>query len=405
MEDDIFKPHTLAYQMYDKENHAVLSVPGFEQTILPLCTFQLPKGPYQKLQYAVDSTEHSQNKVLAEQHTCDLTISLHTYEVFASLRAGHRLQLMNILRELKAGSLLLAAPEVRILFTQALWQVGPSDNASEYREAHIDLSEPKFCHALLEVMSTILTTIEDNWTERGTLLILVTLVRRVLSMAPDGTVIEVAADLLRACARTGLAWLQTILTAPTPTEGEDAAASPLLDLALICRSIYDLDDCYIDLMLWDAESIANFAYCASLVHDNTPADIKTLPLATQLLLTADQYLAVRLEARLRLLITGNRSIFDLALSRIWSTFTSSTGWDALEGTKNQWVKSKRVHNGVAAETVHYDLLKGLLLINGIPFGRLPHNYTVHPTFRRLFKEVSVLNIEGFHRTDHHHSGI
>src|SRR3954452_18714611 len=36
--------------------------------------------------------------------------------------------------------------------------------------------------------------------------------------------------------------------------------------------------------------------------------------------------------------------------------------------------------------VHFNLLDGKLLVNGIPLSRLSEDYETHPTYRRLFKD-------------------
>jgi hypothetical protein len=64
------------------------------------CKMQLSMGPYRVLQYAVDGTSHTSNMVLSGQLNCPKELSIHEYLAFGNLRAGHRLQWLNILREL-----------------------------------------------------------------------------------------------------------------------------------------------------------------------------------------------------------------------------------------------------------------------------------------------------------------
>ena len=40
-----------------------------------------------------------------------------------------------------------------------------------------------------------------------------------------------------------------------------------------------------------------------------------------------------------------------------------------------------------AQEVHYNLLSGQLLVEGLPLGRMQSHYTSHPTYVELFGEV------------------
>ncbi|KFZ04179.1 hypothetical protein V502_10348 [Pseudogymnoascus sp. VKM F-4520 (FW-2644)] len=51
-------------------------------------TFQLPSGSYETLQYALDNTTHTSNKVLASQSACPKALNFHEFYAFATLRSG-----------------------------------------------------------------------------------------------------------------------------------------------------------------------------------------------------------------------------------------------------------------------------------------------------------------------------
>jgi hypothetical protein len=76
-----------------------------------------------------------------------------------------RLQWLNIIRELEAGSLTLRNEEVHTLLTQAAWQLGPQSSEGMVREWHEDLNHSNFRSLLYEVCSNILLSVRANWRE------------------------------------------------------------------------------------------------------------------------------------------------------------------------------------------------------------------------------------------------
>jgi hypothetical protein len=88
---------------YRKKNWACSESGCFD--IREMCTFNLPEGPYKDMQTWTEDTLHTSNEVIANQHKCLAQISLHEFDAFGVLRSGHRLQWLNIARELQARNL------------------------------------------------------------------------------------------------------------------------------------------------------------------------------------------------------------------------------------------------------------------------------------------------------------
>ena len=88
-----FSNNALQYQPFDTHQQCWLEEQIESPTLDKWCTMQLPKGPYERLQYAVDSNAHAQNEVIADQDLCSPAMSLHQFISFGSLRAdGERTQ-------------------------------------------------------------------------------------------------------------------------------------------------------------------------------------------------------------------------------------------------------------------------------------------------------------------------
>jgi hypothetical protein len=79
--------------------------------------------------------------------------------------------------------------------------------------------------------------------------------------------------------------------------------------------------------------------------------------------------------------------YDRALSKLWlGSRGSLLSWHALARPDSRWISC--VTGGEVQQTVHYDILTGLLLINGNPLGRLPQEIVEHATYASILGEVS-----------------
>ena len=89
----LYVNNALQYKLHDRQGQSWVANEVDVPSLQSKCITRLPSGPYANLQYAVDSTDHEQNKVIADQESCSRDISIHEYIAFGSLRAeGERVQ-------------------------------------------------------------------------------------------------------------------------------------------------------------------------------------------------------------------------------------------------------------------------------------------------------------------------
>lgn len=160
----------LQYKLYDKQYKSWATAPFTGTTFAKFGTFKLPpNSPYQHLRYALEGTTHSSNQVLADQYDCPKDLSLHEHIAHGTLRSGARLQWMNIVRGIEEDILTFGAEEVKLLHTQAAWQIGHlCDDGS--REWHNELNDPNFGELLVsESARRLLRRVEANWLEANAL--------------------------------------------------------------------------------------------------------------------------------------------------------------------------------------------------------------------------------------------
>lgn len=355
------------------------------------CTLKLPAGPYRGLQYAVNNTIHTSNEVIASQADCSEALTLHEFYAFGTLRSGHRLQWRNIARELTARVLNLNCHETHALFTQAAWQVGPLNVGETCRESHVDLEEEEFGKSLLSALDDAVGTIEGSWQGATAARIFVALATRLLSLSLSDVIREGCFRFLGRARAISLRWTREL--GQKLQEGQKEELKVLnartFEMALTCRGTFDVDPHHLPNLLKLDEDIAVLNECSIIVHDRCPVVIDDLPVPIRTLLRRHWRLSHTLEPILRKRILENRNGLDITVGRLWAGYVPGSPWTALETPSERWlVTNTSSERGFSSMLVHYNLLDGSLLVNGSPLTRLPRPYESHPTFRRLFGEVT-----------------
>jgi hypothetical protein len=360
-----------------------------------ICTFKLPEGPYQKLQYTINSTRHTPNEVISRQHECPKALSFHEYIAFGFLRAGHRLQWLNIVRELRTRTLTFRNEAVNILLMQAAWYTGPpnTENPSATRECFTILEDTAFGHNLLQELGSMLTSIEANWLEGVSAKSIIWLTTRLLTVASSLDVRNCAFCLLRRARAVTLKWTRQLTTHIQKCEKEDQLEDlkiRALEMAAICRATYDVDHGDFWHVLSSGADVATLVECAIIIHNNTPPKLDHLSPQTHFLLDRDRRLSAALKEHLERLIFSSNDGLNRCILRMWSAYKQGSLWGMSD---SRWIKTKTAAiSGNASQEVQYNLLSGQLLVDGLPLGRMGTDYILHPTYTRLFLEVSALDL-------------
>ncbi|CAD0047260.1 unnamed protein product [Aureobasidium pullulans] len=128
--------NSLQYDTWDRTGRCWPSHIAEPPSLKERCTLSLPSGPYFKLDWASKTSQHTTNEVMSNQYLCDKSLKIQEHIAFCNLRAGERLQSLNILRELGSNNLNQNDPAVTVLVQQAIWEAGsPSQDC--FRNAHV----------------------------------------------------------------------------------------------------------------------------------------------------------------------------------------------------------------------------------------------------------------------------
>ncbi|KAG1816760.1 uncharacterized protein BJ212DRAFT_1480619 [Suillus subaureus] len=358
-----------------------------------LCTFLLPKGPYDGLQQYLAGTSHTSNEVIANQADCHRDMTIYEFIAFGALRSGPRLQWMNVLRELRARTLNLRREEVHLLLAQAISQVGPfsSDDGLIWHE---ELNSVPFLGALLRELENLMASVEGNWLEAVTIDTIVMLVCRILSSTQEESVKRRGYLFLRRI-RTATFTLLTQLSGKLQASNEETVSQDLQarvrDIAVTCRSTFDVDG-DASLLLTSDDDIRVFAYCAVMIYDNTPSQLSNLPQHSKLLLERDKRCCHALESAIRRYAELHREGLDSAMVKIWGSHRPGTPWRALTASNSRWLVAQTApSHSQSPQDVHINLISGCLLVDGKQLGRLPSMIVQHPTYQSIFGD-QVLDI-------------
>jgi hypothetical protein len=425
---DVCLKNGMNYRLFDyqKEDWACSESGCFD--IREMCTFKLPEGPYKNMQTWTANTIHTSNEVIADQHKCSAQISLHEFDAFGVLRSGHRLQWLNIARELQTRNLTWRNEAVGILIMQAVWQAGPG-GINSYRESHVDPETPDFPNTLLTGVSQMWEDIKENWCERICAHSLIVLTSRILSLCPFPEINMRAIGLLREARGVTSGWMRKLsginapdvlpsgpsgdINAPdvlpsSPSGDIDAPdvfqSSPsgdinasdvlrtrLFEIAAVCLASYDVDRDVLDSLLdpGSPEDVDVAVECLIILNDNMPVKGAVLSPFQRSLLDRCRRLSWTIENRLKRLIVSDTSCepLDACIKREWPAFLPGNRWNVLDSPNDRWIVTHSENR-----EIHLNILTGRLLVCGQPLRRLPIEYTDHPTYFRTFGQVRAINI-------------
>jgi hypothetical protein len=401
--EDVCVPNALSWKLYDSERKGWVIDNLGKANVRSMCTFQLPAaGFYQKMQWFVDNSVHTSNEVIASQQNCSTELSLHEYEAFGELRAGHRLQWFNVARELRARALTWGNEPVGLLLMQTIWQAGPRHKElAWHRESHAEPIDLDFSRAILDDIHAAWDNIKDNWRESFSAHSLIALTARIMTCSESEEIKNKAAELLRKGREITLVWCRQLsekLDASLDGKLDDhtiqTLRTRLIQVAAICRSTYDVDSGDISLILNSHHDVSTVVECDIMLCDNAPANSESYSNLTKSLLERNGRTSKEIEHELRRLITLDTWAprgMDECIKRVWTGYVPGGQWQALSTPNERWVTTQLPSFGEDEEktrAVHFNLLTGQLLIDGSPMKRLPSEYVAHPTYLRTFGDVS-----------------
>ncbi|KAK6504674.1 hypothetical protein TWF481_006613 [Arthrobotrys musiformis] len=369
-------------------------------------SYKLPSSSiYKPLQFAVRSCLHSSNDVLALQHKCHPKLSLDEFYEYGTLRAGHRLQWLNIAKGLKARSLSLDRKEVSFLILQAAWEAGPAVRGQRnlfLRETHRLFDKTAVILDILAAIEKVLDSIKTNWREIVTAATLISLTCRCLALIKEDqqAAITQAIRLILGLREMVYSWIEELREKIKLEQEESKLAEKLRHLmhcAAVCRMTYEVPTTrardLIDGLIpgeeldgrCDPKHISIYLETAAIIRDNLPARREHVEDYFRYAIDRSNRLSHLWETRVREFVLNNPVSIDLAIEKQWQPHERQGNWEAADAPNQHWLRvTTRPVSGDRAVQISLNLLDGQILMDSIPFGRLPREYISHPTYDRVF---------------------
>lgn len=411
-QSDICLKHAAQYSYYytilDRDPAEILGAECSSSRIKipPECSYA-SLSPYDRTAHLtswIRGTSHDSNSVMAAQWACPPTMSLEEFREFGHVRSGVRLQWMNMLRQLAMPSVNLNALSVCLLFLQAAHESGEAETEAIreprgepllFRKAHGVLRDPEFGRALANRIANTLSRVKKNSENDNTLYLLTRLTTRLLSIAETSDVRGICVLLLIRLRQLALGWTRDLFSKLDADAGEGDRKElgvRVLKMALICHSTVAVDSDDLSLVLdseEDATSILQALMFAQMhfSHATGAADLMRC-------LTGQWYrTCILAEDALRSLICRTRCL-DRAISAFWESYRPGKAWSPVDGQPHileSETQPPAAEGGISSR-LSFNLLTGLLLVDGKPLDRLPPAYKNHATYRSLFGSTNLVII-------------
>jgi hypothetical protein len=394
---DVCQANASLWEFWDKHNCAWTrdqkSAPSFHG----FCVYELPKGPYSHLQWVMSSTDFNDNQVLSKQADCPSNLNLHEHYVFGSIRAGRRLQLMNVLRALASDDLNLKDAAVQTLILQGLWEVGPAYEV-EYttspqdpclRVGSADFDDTSFCRKLLHVLGNITNQMAASCAEQNmdALVSIVTLTLRTLSLTTSDGIRAMAAESLRKFRSRITTLLKKIVETRCSTSGKNTELAErmlLFKAASLVKTTFDVDICHIGSVLRNQQDVEDFITASLLANENVPTG--DMGLNVKEIVLRGFEINKTVEGVLRNLVLESGQGLTAALLTRCDGLRLENNWFFCSGSDNPWIETSTPAPN--SKVVHFNILTGEFLLEGRNIQKVPPEIERDPLYQRVFGQVS-----------------
>lgn len=394
-EKDVVVRNALHYRYYDTELDSFIGDMETSDKIEKACTYALPEQSAALQKFLSRPAERpsglSPNTVIATQSDCPEHMSIEVYKALCTLPLGTRIQWQNILVQLHAPSVDFKQVEATIFVLQCIFQAGPSGDLPAAREAHRPVIDREFGTQLLDGLRNTLEGIRENWQASHALFTCISLACRLSTLNIDPNLRQSCLRLLSDARDVAMTWLWSLKTKThTVVDDEEQISlkSKVLRMALVSISTFDVDEEILPDVLGESKNASLFLACSIIIQQND------LPQHNQLLATLYrrwQRLSYRSRSTIVETINHGSGSLDGALRLSWPAYQGSGQWSSVSKESDHWLVSKVTADTVSDDqlTVHFNVLDGDLLANGLPLGRLPAEFGHDPVFQKLFGTTAV----------------
>jgi hypothetical protein len=382
--DDVCVPNGLSYEYFDNFGKHYVGSYQFDDKVPKACTYLLPTMELRRFVFrpARSPDGEAPNIVIASQDKCPDTMSLDEYKELCSVPLGHNIQWANILQQLAMPGVDFKKIETTLTFLQCIYQAGPPGQ-DYYREAHATLRDPRKASDLIAHLDAATDRVKQNWESAQALSLFASIATRVLSL--KSTTWDACSKLLVKIREVSSSWMHLLREAAHKTVDHDSRElffAKSVEAALICASTYDVPKKHIDGLLSSRKDVSMLIQATLVVQQGDNARV-----------WKDQALKLMRLRSVRFLDRYHKSIsekhegIDDAIKQSWSSYKPAAGgWSTVSPEHDDWITTETAGNKMQ---VHYNLLSGELLVNGVPLDQPPPEYRTQPLYKTLFGDAIV----------------
>ncbi|KUJ21678.1 uncharacterized protein LY89DRAFT_637548 [Mollisia scopiformis] len=329
------------------------------------------------------------NAVPASQSECPVSMSPAEYTALSTLPLGCRIQWRNIEVELYMPTVDFKKVETTLVILQVIYQAGRLEGNGVLRESHAIVGDTQFATTLLVALEQALQRIKENWESSQALCTFISLATRVLSLTASKNLADKYLLYISSIRCVAFKWAMYLKKkASTATDDKQRAEFRLkaVEIALICLTSFNLEGEYLDRTLSVQEDASLFFQCCFLIQEEDYSISSSSDCMVTLLYHRWKMISFRSYHILSESITqGDDAALNDAVKKTWSAFEAGDHWQKVSRDLDYWLVSHTASNSASGSlTVHFNLLTGKLLVDGLPLARLPSKYEQHSTYRSLF---------------------
>ena len=389
--DDVCMPNGLHYRYFDQYTDSYTTAFQPDSEIRHKFEYKLSNDHCSLQKFLDPEMDHTwSNQILADQYLCPLDFSLDEFRALMSIPAGRKLRWRTMLTQFASPVIDMRKFTTLFFLFQSAFQAGsPSSCGDPRRENHLILKDDAFCTQLLSYVNLALSQIERNSECSKTLSCFARIASRIMSLNGSPRLVQSTSDFLRRARNVASTWLDEFYKmkqkASSSQQQQAVLRDVILDIALAIISTFDVEEIYIKELTNEDAVFMTYFKALMAIQESTYSNTEH-----------DKYLSIQLDKfrRLAFRVSHNitRSIFDkhnqvldLAVRWSWSAFYCEQSWERLPHSREHWLSTfTAAEDDSASLPVHFNILTGELLVNGMPLARLPFAYEQHEDYARLF---------------------
>lgn len=365
------------------------------------CTLQL-RNEYNGLGWTLHNTQYTENQVLASQSKCGTDLTLSEYKNFGILRAdGNRLRIRKLYAMIATEGLSFEKEDVLALVMQSLWECEASGEGGFVRESHIDLRDPKFCDAMIDLLETVFVQQTNNWMHPFKLLTLTLIAVRAFEINDTEALVKKLAKLLCDIRKTALAWMETIEKKIRDMINPDESTERNLRLKLIYVSIiggltffiHPKHKFYRNLFANYADSKTAVAswLCFIISTKNNirmyTSDEGKLPGNLRMFVRLMESVGVSMEEKVTNVIERNAEFILELIKKHWSRAEYAIFSNIYFDHQFQQIFVAKATVNATEQIVTIDVITGDFLVDSLPISRLPSAVVNSDVYQWFFADV------------------